>query len=129
AAIPQLDFRWAALATVLAVFSIPLVALRWRNILVELAALDIRITGADLTAITAIGIFFAQVLPSVAGEGVRAWLLVRSGCGWRNAVMSVVIDRGVGAIVLLAIGFLALLLPSGLTALGGYRHIVLMVYG
>jgi glycosyltransferase 2 family protein len=43
--------------------------------------------------------------------------------------MSVVIDRGVGVGLLIALGFVALLLPSGLTALGGYRHIVLIVYG
>jgi uncharacterized membrane protein YbhN (UPF0104 family) len=129
AAVPQLDFRWAGLATAIAVVEIPLVALRWRNILAALAALDERVAQVSLTAITAIGVFFAQVLPSVAGEGVRAWLLVRSGGSWRDAVTSVVIDRGVGAIVLLALGFLVLLLPSGLTALGGYREEVLIVYG
>jgi uncharacterized membrane protein YbhN (UPF0104 family) len=80
--------------------------------------------------VTAIGVFFAQVLPSVAGDGVRAWLLARRGCDWRNAVISVVIDRGVGAGLLIAIGFaILLLLPSSLTALGGYREIVLVFYG
>ena len=75
-----------------------------------------------MIAVTAIGVFFAQVLPSVAGEGVRAWLLVRLGCDWRNAVTSVVIDRGVGVGLLIALGFVILLLPVlGLTALGGYR--------
>ena len=79
---------------------------------------------------SAIGVFFAQVLPSVAGEGVRAWLLVRLGCDWRSAVTSVVIDRGVGVGLLIAIGFaILLLLPSGLTALGGYREMVLVFYG
>jgi hypothetical protein len=74
-------------------------------------------------------VFFAQVLPSVAGEGVRAWLLVRLGCDWRNAVTSVVIDRGVGLCLLVAMGFVILLLPSSLTALGGYRDTALVVYG
>jgi len=41
-------------------------------------------------------------------------------------VTSVVIDRGVGAGLLIAIGFaILLLLPSSLTTLGGYREIVL----
>jgi hypothetical protein len=68
--------------------------------------------------------FFTQVLPSIAGAGVRAWLLVRLGSDWRNAGTSVVIDRGVGVGLLIALGFAILLLPSGLTALGGYRDVV-----
>ena len=82
-----------------------------------------------MIAVTTIGAFFTQVLPGVMGEGVRAWLLVRLGCDWRNALTSVVIDRGIGVGLLLALGFVILLLPSGLTALGGYRQIVLVVYG
>ena len=72
---------------------------------------------------------FAQVLPSVAGEGVRAWLLVRLGSDWRTAVTSAIIDRGVGAGLMIALGFVVLLLPSGLTALGKYRDVVVGVYG
>jgi glycosyltransferase 2 family protein len=79
--------------------------------------------------VTAIGMFFAQVLPSVAGEGVRALLLARRGYDWRNAVISVVIDRGIGAALVIALGFVILLFPSSLTALGGYREVVLVVYG
>jgi hypothetical protein len=60
---------------------------------------------------------------------MRAWLLVRLGSSWRTAVTSVVIDRGVGVGLLLVLGFVVLLLPSGLTALGGYRDVVLIVYG
>jgi glycosyltransferase 2 family protein len=40
-----------------------------------------------------------------------------------------VIDRGVGVGLMIALGFVVLLLPSGLTALGGYRDVVLVVYG
>ena len=124
-----LDFRWATFAVLVVVLQIPLVAVRWRSILEELAACGARITRAAITAVTAIAIFFGQVLPSVAGEGVRAWFLVRLGCDWRNALTSVVIDRSVGVGLLVAFGFLALLLPSGLTALGGYRNLVLFAYG
>jgi glycosyltransferase 2 family protein len=127
--IPLLEFRWAALATLMVMLQIPLVAMRWREILHVLAAIDQRMTNTSIIAITAIGVFFAQVLPSVMGEGIRAWLLVRLGCDWRSAVTSVVIDRGVGAGLLIALGFVILLLPSGLSALGGYRGLVLMVYG
>src|SRR5262245_63292404 len=86
-------------------------------------------TRIALIAATAVGVFFAQVLPNVAGEGVRAWLLVRLGSNWRTAVTSVVIDRGVGVGLLIVLGFVVLLLPSGLTALGGYRDVVLVAYG
>jgi hypothetical protein len=44
-------------------------------------------------------------------------------------VTSAVIDRGVGVGLMIALGFVVLLLPSGLTALGGYRDVVLVVYG
>ena len=129
-AVPLLDFRWAAFAVLVVVLQIPLLGVRWCNILDALGVRNARVTIVATIATSAIGVFFAQVLPSVAGEGVRAWLLVRLGCDWRSAVTSVVIDRGVGAGLLIAIGFaILLLLPSSLTALGGYREIVLVFYG
>jgi glycosyltransferase 2 family protein len=127
--IPLLDWRWAALAPLIAMLQVPLLGLRWRNIVDALAPDDTPMTRTDMIAATAVGMFFAQVLPSVAGEGVRAWLLVRLGSNWRKAVTSVVIDRGIGVGLLIAFGLLILLLPSGLTALGGYRDLVLVVYG
>jgi uncharacterized membrane protein YbhN (UPF0104 family) len=123
-----LDFRWAAFASLVAMLEVPVLGLRWRNIIDALAARK-WITHVVVIAVTAVGAFFSQVLPSVAGEGVRAWLLVRLGYDWRNAVTSVVIDRGVGVALLIALGFFILLLPSGLAALGGYRDVVLLVYG
>ena len=57
----------------------------------------------------------------MAGEGIRAWLLVRRGADWRHALTSVVIDRGVGVGLAIALGFVVLVLPSGFSALGGYR--------
>src|SRR5262245_64836409 len=104
--IVRLDLRWAAFATFIAMLQIPLVALRWRNVLRALAACNERMTRADMTAITAIGLFFAQVLPSVASEGVRAWLLVRLGGTWRYSLASLVIDRpgGGGRVVMLGLG-------------------------
>jgi glycosyltransferase 2 family protein len=128
-AIPLLDFRWAALAILVAMLEIPLSGLRWYNIVDSLGARDKQMTRIAMIAATAVGVFFAQVLPNVAGEGVRAWLLVRLGSNWRTAVTSVVIDRGVGVGLLIVLGFVVLLLPSGLTALGGYRDAVLVVYG
>jgi uncharacterized membrane protein YbhN (UPF0104 family) len=111
------------------VLEIALSGLRWRNVVHALAMCDRRVTRTVMIAITAIGVFFAQVLPSVAGDGVRAWMLARISRDWRNAVTSVVIDRGIGVGLLVALGFAFLLLPSGLTALGGYRGVVLVSYG
>jgi glycosyltransferase 2 family protein len=127
--IVRLDVRWAAFAIFIVVLQIPIVALRWRNVLLALAMCDERMTRAAIIAVTAIGLFFAQVLPSVASEGVRAWLLVRLGGTWRYSVTSLMIDRGVGVGVLVAISIGILLLPSGLTTLGGNRDAVLAVYG
>ncbi len=129
AAIPGLNFRWAGLALAIGLIQIPLVALRWYEIVSFLLIVHARITRAAMTAITAIGVFFTQVLPSVIGDGIRTWLLVRLGCDWRNAVKSVILDRAVGAGVMVALTFLILLLPSALGELGGYRSIVLVIYG
>jgi uncharacterized membrane protein YbhN (UPF0104 family) len=128
-AIPLLDFRWAAFAISVVMLQVPLLGLRWGNILNGLAVRDQQVTRTAMIAATAVGVFFAQVLPNIAGEGVRAWLATRLGCNWRTAVMSVVIDRGVGVGLLLVLAFTILLLPSGLAALGGYRDVILIVYG
>jgi glycosyltransferase 2 family protein len=128
-AVPMLDFRWVALAILVVALQIPLVGVRWCNVVDGLSARNDRMTQTVMIAIAAIGLFFAQVLPSVAGDGMRAWLLVRLGCDWRNAVVSVIIDRGVGVGLLVALGFLILLLPAGLTALGEYRDLVVVIYG
>jgi glycosyltransferase 2 family protein len=128
-AVSALDFRWAAFASLVAMLQVPLVATRWYGILGALSALDARMTRTAVVAASAVGAFFNQILPSVAGDGMRAWLVIRLGCDWRNAVMSVVIDRCVGVGLLITLGFVILLLPSGLTALGGYRNIVVILYG
>jgi hypothetical protein len=73
-AIALLDFRWVSFATVMVVSEIPLLALRWTNVVAALEARNEGTTATTLIAITAIGQFFAQVLPSVAGDGVRALL-------------------------------------------------------
>src|SRR5262249_60469080 len=95
-AIPLLDFRWTALAILVVMLQIPLLGLRWGNIVDALAAGDGPVTRVDMIAATAVGMFFAQVLPSIAGEGVRAWLLVRLGRDWRKGGTSAGRDGGVG---------------------------------
>src|SRR5262245_28781817 len=63
--IPLLEFRWAALAIFVVMLEIPLVGLRWYNIVGALAARDQQMTRTAMTAATAVGLFFSQVLPKI----------------------------------------------------------------
>src|SRR5262245_531614 len=128
-AVPLLELRWAALAIFVIMLEIPRAGLRWYNIVDAVATRGQQLTRAAMTATTSVRLFFAQVLQHVPGGGMRPRLLVRLGSNWRTAVTSVVIDRAVGVGLLIVLGFVVLLLPSGLTALGGYRDVVLIVYG
>jgi glycosyltransferase 2 family protein len=127
--LPTFDVRWAAFAVSLAMVQIPLLALRLWAIVQELAPKSTRLTYLAASAVTAIYALFAQLVPSVIGEGIRAWMLTRFGCGWRAGLTSVVIDRAVGVAVLIAFAFIILLLPSALTALSGYRDLTLFAFG
>ena len=127
--LPAFDFRWAACAVVVAMVQILLLALRSWAIARTLAPQAARLTYLASSAVTAIYALLAQVVPSVVGEGIRAWMLTRFGCGWRTALGSVVIDRAVGVAVLIAFAFIILLVPSPLTALSGYRDLTLIVFG
>lgn len=95
-AIPRLDFRWAAFAALVVMLQIPLLGVQWCNVVEALIVRNAQMNSVTMIVLTAIGVFFAQVLPSLAGEGVRAWFLVRLGCDRRNALTSVLIDRGIG---------------------------------
>src|SRR6516164_11719455 len=54
-AIRLLDFRWAAIATFIAVLLIPLASLRWSNIVDSLEAHDQHFPFAPMVAATAVG--------------------------------------------------------------------------
>ncbi len=127
--LPSVDYRWAAFAVVLLVAQIPLMALRLRAIVAGLGRIPERLTYSAANALTAICNFLSQVLPGFVGEGIRAWLLVRFGCSWREALTSVTIDRCVGIGTLIAFTFVILLLPSSLTNFSGYRTAVLAGFG
>jgi glycosyltransferase 2 family protein len=127
--LPTFDVRWAAFAVSVAMAQIPLLALRLWAIVQELAPRSMRLTYLAASAVTAIYALFAQLVPSVVGEGIRAWMLTRFGCGWRAGLTSVMIDRAVGVAVLVAFAFIILLLPSSLTALSGYHNLTLFAFG
>lgn len=81
--IPLLDFRWAALAILVAMLEIPLAGLRWYNIVDSLGARDKQMTRIALVAATAVGVFFAQVLPlrRCAGKSVAVFGMLRPRAG------------------------------------------------
>ena len=76
-AIPRLDFRWAAFATLLVTLQIPLLGARWCNVVEALAVRNAQMSSVTMIVLTAIGVFFAQVLPSLTGGG-GARLVARS---------------------------------------------------
>jgi uncharacterized membrane protein YbhN (UPF0104 family) len=127
--LPTFDFRWAAFAVAVAMTQILLLALRLWSVVHALTPNAAGLTYRATCAVSAIYALLAQVLPSVVGEGIRAWMLTRFGCGWRAGLTSVMIDRAVGVALLIAFAFVILLLPSALTALSGYRDLMLFVFG
>src|ERR1700737_1334719 len=68
--IPPLELRWAALAIFMVTLQIPLVAMRWREILRVLGAVDARMTNTSIIVITAIGLFFARATPLMVLPGL-----------------------------------------------------------
>jgi uncharacterized membrane protein YbhN (UPF0104 family) len=127
--LPVFDVRWAVVAVLVALLQIALLGLRWCEILDALSLRNERMTRATVIGITSIGAFVTQVMPNIAGEGMRVWLVARLGCDWRSGVLSVLIDRGVGVGLMVTLAFGILMVPSSLTALAGYRGLVLAVYG
>jgi len=123
----ELDFRWFVLAVVVLAFQIPLAGVRLLLVFKTVSGRNGRF--ADMVAVTAVGVFFGQVLPNVAGDAIRVWLLARLHPPWVQALATVVIDRAVGLFVLFAIAFAALLSPAAGEAMGGYRGEVLVVLG
>jgi uncharacterized membrane protein YbhN (UPF0104 family) len=124
-----IDAVWAGAAVVAIAAQIPLIGLRWCAIIDALSNDREPIARRHVIAISAIGIFFGQVLPYAVGDTVRVLMLAQRGRDWRQALVSVLIDRGMGVVVLVAFGFVILLFPSALTALGGHRGVTLEVFG
>ena len=110
-AIPPLSLGLAFAGLVV---SCGVVAARWQIIL---ATLDARLGFARAGAITWIGAFFNQTLPSnVGGDFVRVWRVFRDGVPLGRAISSVMLDR---ALTLVGLAVLVLLcLPVSRTLIG-----------
>jgi glycosyltransferase 2 family protein len=114
--LPGLDARWLLLAIVLMALQIPLIGLRWLQIVKVLRMRGSQLTWFWMSVAVVIGQFFGQILPVIAGDGVRVWFLGRFANDWRNAMISVMIDRCVGIGLLLTFTLAILLLPSSFGA-------------
>jgi glycosyltransferase 2 family protein len=127
--LPGLETQWVVIAVLLLVLQIPLVALRWLEIVRVLKMPTNLLTYPWMTAAAAVGQFFGQILPVIAGDGVRVWLLARFESDWRDAAISVAIDRCIGIGLLLTFAFAIMLLPSTLGLFGEERGEVIVVLG
>lgn len=101
-------FFWS---TVAATLIFPIRALRWRVIL-EPAAREVPF--GPLWRATAIGMMINNVLPARAGELARAYALTREvpRIPFSTSIASLVVDRLFDAVVLLALGLIALTDPA-----------------
>lgn len=125
----NIDQTWLVLATIFVIVQCPLVGVRWAWINDALGPKLPRMTVGSMIAITLIANFFSQIVPNIMSDALRIWLLSKIGSGWRRGLIGVAIDRGVGVGALLAIGLVALMSVTALTALSGYRSLVMVVFG
>ena len=93
---------WAVAAAV-AMLAVQALCSAWRYVWIA-SAFEIAIPWHASALITWIGLFFNQTLPSsVGGDGMRMWLIGRRGASAERAIASVITDRVVGLIALLAL--------------------------
>jgi len=89
-------------------------ALRWRALVVSLGQ---PITLRRVTELFLVGTLFNQLLPTgLGGDVVRSLMLAREGMGRARALNTVIVDRALGILPLLAVGLAAVLLAPGRAA-------------
>lgn len=112
ARVKTVDVWTFVLAAVLMAVQIPLVAWRWRLIVDAMNHEGGPVPGmAEFLRITYTAQFFGQVLPSVAGDGLRVVMLRNAGPSLRVAFKSTLLDRATAALALLV-----LTLPTALAS-------------
>ena len=122
----QADLRWVAAAIVVNLLTVPVMALRWQLLL---SAKGLRVPLAWLTRTYFVALFLGQFLPAaVGGDAVRAVELGRRTHEGPEAVASVLIDRLVGVVSLVALAVLAY--AAGGHSAGGVEVVVAeMLFG
>jgi len=114
AAVRDMNLGWLGLAWLLYLLGFAVRAVRWQ---VLLAALGIRRPLHELTLWYLVGGFFNVILPTgFGGDAVRVVELAQDAARTGAALNSVVVDRYLGLIVLLAMGLGAGLLRPDLAA-------------
>lgn len=110
-ALQRIDLRWLAVAWGLYLLGVVVRAARWQ---VLLRALGLRRPLGELTNWYFVGSFFNVILPTgFGGDAVRAAELAQDTGRLGPAVNSVIVDRYLGLIVLLAMGLVAWLVRPG----------------
>ena len=125
----SLDMAWASCALLALILQLPLAGLRWGAIVDALGVPGESTPRLAMIAISSVGIFFGQILPNPGGDAMRLWMLTRLGRTWARGITSILIDRAVGGLILLVLGFITMLFPSALTGLAGNRLLVLAMIG
>jgi len=114
AALREIDVRWLAAAWALFLCGVGVRAVRWQ---VLLQALAVRRPLAELATWYLVGGFFNVILPTgFGGDVVRAAELAQDSGRPARVVNSVLVDRYLGIIVLLAMGLIAAPLRPGTAA-------------
>jgi uncharacterized membrane protein YbhN (UPF0104 family) len=114
AALRQMDGRWLATAWGLFLIGVGVRAVRWQ---VLLQALDVRRPLRELASWYLVGGFFNVLLPTgFGGDVVRAAELAQDTGRPARVVNSVIVDRYLGIMVLLAMGLAAALLWPGVAS-------------
>lgn len=103
------DSNWILIVAAIAALSlqVSIAAWRWVLILRDLGS-NLRITVA--VRLILMGMFLSQILPgAIAGDAMRMWLTVKTGCSVKNAVNSVALDRLIMLVVLFSLAALTML--------------------
>jgi uncharacterized membrane protein YbhN (UPF0104 family) len=124
AALRQIDLRWLAVAWMLFLCGVGVRAVRWQ---VLLHALAVRRPLPELVTWYLVGGFFNVILPTgFGGDVVRAAELAQDSGQPTRVVNSVLVDRYLGIMVLLAMGLLAAPLRPGAASLLTAAPVALM---
>lgn len=108
-------------ALVLMVVQIPLFGLRWRLVVRAMSDEEAIVPGpAKFQQITWIAQFFGQILPFVAGDGMRVLLLREAGPSLRVAFKSTLLDRAIAALALFVLALPATLFSHILATAGAF---------
>lgn len=106
AALERVQVLWALAALGCATATVVAKALRWRSLA---GAAGQGISPRRYLAVQAGGMLLNQAFPARVGDVARAWLLGRAGGAYGEAIGSVLVEKAMDSLVLLA--FLAALLP------------------